>query len=67
MLEQIKISGKCPEAIFIGVVPKDSEDKRRKINACNKKTNPQGYRFNHARDKPIGLSSVCEVRFVSIY
>ena len=24
MLEQIKISGKCPEAIFIGVVPKDT-------------------------------------------
>lgn len=24
MLEQIEISGKCPEAIFIGVVPKDT-------------------------------------------
>lgn len=25
MLEQIKISGKCPEAVFIGVVPKDTK------------------------------------------
>ena len=24
MLEQIEISGKCPEAVFIGVVPKDT-------------------------------------------
>jgi hydrogenase maturation protease len=25
MLDQIKISGKCPETIFIGVVPKDTK------------------------------------------
>ena len=31
MLDQIKISGKCPEAIFIGIVPKDTTTMSEKL------------------------------------
>ncbi len=41
MLEQIKISGKCPEAIFIGVVPKDPRSPGEKLTPLVKKRIPK--------------------------
>ncbi len=41
MLEQIKISGKCPEAIFIGVVPKDTRTVGEKLTPEVKKQIPK--------------------------
>lgn len=41
MLDQIKISGKCPEAIFIGVVPKDTKTMGEKLTPVVKKQIPK--------------------------
>lgn len=41
MLEQIEISGKCPEAIFIGVVPKDTRTSGEKLTPEIKKQIPK--------------------------
>lgn len=41
MLEQISISGKCPETIFIGVVPKDSRTIGQKLTPIVRKRIPK--------------------------
>ncbi|MDQ7787211.1 MAG: hydrogenase maturation protease [Thermodesulfovibrionales bacterium] len=41
MLEQIRISGKCPEAIFIGVVPKDLRTPSEKLTPEIEKRIPE--------------------------
>jgi hydrogenase maturation protease len=41
MLEQISISGKCPETIFIGVVPKDTETASEKLSPEIKRKLPK--------------------------
>jgi len=41
MLEQISISGKCPETIFIGVVPKDTRTLGEKLTPVVKKQIPK--------------------------
>lgn len=41
MLDQIKISGKCPDAVFIGVVPKDTKTMGEKLTPIVKKRIPK--------------------------
>jgi hydrogenase maturation protease len=41
MLDQIKVSGKCPETIFIGVVPKDTRTMGEKLTPVVKKQIPK--------------------------
>ena len=41
MLDQIKMSGKCPETIFIGVVPKDTKTMGEKLTPVVKKQIPK--------------------------
>ncbi len=41
MLDQIKVSGKCPETIFIGVVPKDTKTMGEKLTPVVKKQIPK--------------------------
>lgn len=41
MLEQISISGKCPEAVFIGVVPKDPRTMGEKLTPVVRKQIPK--------------------------
>jgi len=45
MLEQIKISGKCPEAVFIGVVPKDIRTTSEKLTSEIEKKIPEVIRL----------------------